>query len=176
MTRTFRAFDAERTRTRGPVNVEFTVDHDGLPDVYLIYENRFVARDPRIDHERNWAIVRFTTVYFFRVYDDEFSLEPDAPEERVGPPQPLMVAGDSHLKDKFIAGNIHQPGVGLWPLGRSDRSADSLHHFRLVLDHDGIFDILALGADVTEEVVPCLAHDASQMCTLPRRRIESTRA
>jgi len=135
-----------------------------------MFRNQLDRSDKRADHERRWAIVRFTTAYFFRVYDDEFRLEPEAPEELVGPPERLMVAGDSDLKDTFIAGNIHQPGVGLYPLGRPDRSADPLHHYRLVIDHDGILDILALGADVAEELVPCQAHDPSQMCTPPRRR------
>jgi hypothetical protein len=177
MTRTFRLVDPERTRALGPVHVELTLAEDGLPDVFLMYRNQIDRSDEHETHERNWAIVRFMTAYFVRLYDDEFRLEPEAPEEAVGPRDQcaLMVARDSDLKDTFIAGNIHQPGVGLWPLGRNDRSPDPLHHYRLFLDHDGIFDILALGVEVTEELVQCPAHDPSRQCAPPPGRLQRSR-
>jgi hypothetical protein len=164
---TFRAFEPERTRTIGPVHVRFTLAEDGLPDICLVFENTFENFDPRADHERRWAIVRFRTCYLFRLHDDEFRLEPESPREFVGRPDPVYVARESPLKDQFIAGNIHPPGVGLYPLGIQGVGAEALLHYRLVLDHDGIFDVLALGAEVTEEAVSCPAHDTSRPCRQP---------
>ena len=83
-----------------------------------------------LPHNRPWAIVRFARVFFFRLHDDEFRLEPDLESdyEYVAPPDPIYVARDSNLKDVFLAGNSHQAGIGLYPLGLPGIGADALLH------------------------------------------------
>lgn len=161
----FRVVEPDLTRFFDhPLRVEWSLLEYGKPDVYLMYPNApSEPRDTRVDHVQRWAVVRFGLVMFFRVHDPEFVFEPTEYEPISQPrPEPLYAADDSPLKEWFLAGNIHVPGRGLYPLGFPSTTAADLKHYRLSLDHDVVIDILGLEAEVSTETVACAPHPSGQ--------------
>ena len=144
--------EPERTAVTGDIRVTWTSVEDGGPTVYLWY--RSSGPRPHPDPTR-WTALGFGKVLLFGYHNEHLIAEDrrSSYEKALpGYPWALRVARDSEYKEWAVS-RLTTVGPGGQP-NWCGMPPEDLLHYRLIHDHDGIYDIIASDVEISHGSFP----------------------